>query len=115
MATLPAQRHHQYVWSTTRLDREVEALEGRIITALDELAPLKQVRFNDKPQKRDLKIIAARKALLRAKTALENNADKPEVLKAEVEAAKKNYRKVIKSSQMDGYKDFIEKIGRAHV
>ena len=33
LATQPVQRHHQWVWSTTRLDKEVEALEGRIITA----------------------------------------------------------------------------------
>ena len=114
MATQPVQRHPQWVWSTTRLDKEVEALEGRIITALDELAPLKQVRFNDKPQKRDLKIIAARKALLKAKKALDNNADKPEVLKARISEANKNYRKIIRSSQKEGYKDFIDTINETN-
>ena len=63
----PVQRHPSEVWTTRRLDKEVCALEDRIINSLDEVAPLRQVRFNTKPQKRDNKLTSARATFMKAK------------------------------------------------
>ena len=120
----PCQRHSSTIWSTKRLEEEVKALEGRIIATLDEVAPLRQVRFDAKPQKRDNQVLSARKTLNKALKAKKSGA----ITSEELTAKRTEYKKAIRSCQQDNYKDFIDaiadpnqiskmlkEIGRAHV
>ena len=75
-------------------------------SSLDVVAPLKQVRFNTKPQKRDSKLTSARATFMKAKRALLSKAIDVETYNT----AHREYRREIRRCQRDNYRDFIETI-----
>ena len=70
------------------------------------VAPLRRVRFNAKPQKRDNKLTSARATFMKAKRALQSNAINIEAYNE----AHRQYRKEIRRCQSDNYKEFIDTI-----